>query len=78
MDKKIVLLVEDNPEEIVIATKILRGQGFKVMIATNLTDAMSYFKMLEGKLSGIGQIYISRKKITSIRKTARTSRAGLP
>lgn len=53
MDKKIVLLVEDSEEEIVIATKILRGHNFKVMVATNLTDAMSYFKMLEGKLSGV-------------------------
>ena len=53
MDKKIVLLVEDNAQEAVKATKILRERGFKIMVATNLTDAMAYLKMLEGKLSGI-------------------------
>ena len=53
MDKRIVLLVEDDAQEAVKATKILRGHGFKVMIATNLTEALEYSRMLEGKLSGI-------------------------
>jgi len=53
MDKKVILLVEDDAQEAVKATKILREHGFKVMIATNLTEALEYSRMLEGKLSGI-------------------------
>jgi len=53
MGKKIVLLVEDDAQEAVKATKILRENGFKVMLATNLAEALEYSKMLEGKLSGI-------------------------
>lgn len=53
MDKKIILLVEDDTNEVVSATKILRGYGFKVMVATNLTDATAYFNMLKDKLSGV-------------------------
>ena len=47
------MLVEDDTNEVVNATKILRGYGFKVMVATNLTDATAYFNMLKDKLSGI-------------------------
>ena len=53
MDKKLILLVEDDAQEAVKATKILREHGFKVMLATNLTEALEYFRMLESKLSGI-------------------------
>ena len=53
MDKKVILLVEDDAQEAVKATKILREHGFKVMIATNLTEALEDSRMLEGKLSGI-------------------------
>lgn len=53
MDRKIVLLVEDNEQEVVAATKILREHNFKVVAATNLTDAMSYFKVMESRLSGV-------------------------
>jgi CheY-like chemotaxis protein len=50
---KIVLLVEDLPEEQEKAKKALAEHGFKVAVTSTLQDALRIWKSLEGKICGI-------------------------
>jgi CheY-like chemotaxis protein len=51
--KKIVLLVEDKPEEIAKGREILQAAGFLVAVATTLDDANRLWTNLGDKLVGI-------------------------
>lgn len=51
--KKIVLLVEDKPEEITKAREILKAKGYSVAVATTLADADRIWTNLGEKLSAV-------------------------
>lgn len=50
---KIVLLIEDLPEEQEKAKKALAEHGFRAAVTSTLSDALRIWKSLEGKLAGI-------------------------
>lgn len=50
---KIVLLIEDLPEEQEKAKKALVERGYKAAVTSTLADALRIWKSLEGKLAGI-------------------------
>jgi CheY-like chemotaxis protein len=50
---KIVLLIEDLPEEQEKAKKALAEHGFRAAVTSTLEDALRIWKSLEGKLDGI-------------------------
>lgn len=50
---KIVLLIEDLPEEQEKAKKALAERGFRVAVTSTLSDALRIWNSLEGKLFGI-------------------------
>ena len=51
--KKIILLIEDLPEEQSKARDLLLAKGYKVAIAWNLKDAKRLWKKLQNVISGI-------------------------
>lgn len=51
--KKIILLVEDLPEEIEKAKSVIADAGFKAVIAGNLEDALRLWEKLGEKISGV-------------------------
>jgi CheY-like chemotaxis protein len=51
--KKIILLVEDLPEELEKAKAVISGAGFKAAVASNLSDALRLWKTLGEKISGV-------------------------
>ncbi len=50
---KIVLLIEDLPEEQEKAKKALTEYGYRAAVTSTLDDALRIWKSLEGKLAGI-------------------------
>lgn len=50
---KIVLLIDDLPEEQEKAKKALAEKGFRAAVTSTLSDALRIWKSLEGKLAGI-------------------------
>ena len=50
--KKIILLIEDLPEEQIKAKNILLSKGYKVVTAGNLADAKRLWKKLHHVISG--------------------------
>lgn len=50
---RIVLLIEDLPEEQEKAKKALAESGFRTAVTSTLADALRIWKSLEGKLAGI-------------------------
>ncbi len=50
---KIVLLIEDLPEEQEKAKKALAEHSFRAAVTSTLSDALRIWKSLEGKLAGI-------------------------
>lgn len=51
--KKIILLVEDLPEELEKAKVIISSAGFKVVAASNLEDSLRLWDMLGDKIVGV-------------------------
>lgn len=51
--KKIILVVEDTPEEVASAKEVLTSDEVQVVIATTLHDALRMTKVFGQKLSGI-------------------------
>jgi|GEM_PF-1449102 len=51
--KKIILLVEDLPEELEKAKSVITVAGFKAVVAGNLEDALRLWEKLGSKISGV-------------------------
>lgn len=51
--KKVILIVEDLPEEQVRAKEAVIAAGFRPVLAGNLADAYRLWESLEGKINGI-------------------------
>ena len=89
--RKIVLLVEDVPEEQTLAKAALTTQGFKVAVAGNLQDALRIWKELGESISGIatdlhfpersneeGELFSDQSKPCGIAIVAEAARLALP
>ncbi len=51
--KNLVLLVEDKPEELVVAKEALQANGLRFIAASNLKDAQRLFENFSTKLLGV-------------------------
>lgn len=50
---KIILIVEDQPEQILIAKEVTIGRGLTPLVATNLTDAIRLLEKTKHLLLGV-------------------------